>query len=169
MSADNFKPREAPRWDARHPTRTPYIEWLPFQKLDQPWKINAALRAGSGAFVAIALSHGFSAFSAWISPIRGDTLLFGYDKSAVLTANLLVGLFALCLAAVTFRAPSRPLYYLALAWSLIELIPPLTYGLYGHGAGYFISLFGLAVAMTGVQGIHARRRFRSGVPTSSQL
>jgi len=60
--------------------------------------------------------------------------------------------------------------YLAFAWSLIELIPPLTYGLYGHGAGYFISLFGLAVAITGVQGVQARGRLGdSVVPTSGRV
>jgi hypothetical protein len=138
------------------------VGWLPFQKLDQPWKVDAALRAGAGAYAAIAVSHGFSAFAAWASFIRRDTLLFGYDKSGVLLANLAVGLLALALAGITLRAPSRPLLYLGLVWSVVELLPPLTYSLYGHGAGYFISLFGLAVAITGVQGIHARARLARG-------
>lgn len=167
MSTDDFEPSGAPRWDERRPRRPLYIDWLPFQTLDKPWKIKAALRAGAGAYAAIAVSHGFSAFAAWISYIRRDTLLFGYDKSAVLTANLVVGALAVALAAITLRIPSRPLLYLALAWSLIELIPPLTYGLYGHGAGYFISLFGLAVAITGVQGAQARARLAEGVRPSS--
>ena len=167
MSTDDFDPRPAPRWDERRPQRVPFIEWLPFQTLDKPWKITAALRAGAGAYVAIAVSHGFSAFAAWISYVRRDTLLFGYDKAAVLTANLVVGALAVALYVITLRIPSRPLLYLALAWSLIELIPPLTYGLYGHGAGYFISLFGLAVAITGVQGTQARARLGDGVPPSS--
>lgn len=167
MSTDDLEPREAPRWDERRPRRAPYIDWLPFQTLDQPWKIKAALRAGAGAYAAIAVSHGFSAFAAWTSHIRRDTLLFGYDKSAVLAANLVVGGLAVALAALTLRVPSRPLLYLALAWSLIELIPPLTYGLYGHGAGYFVSLFGLAVSITGVQGVQARGRLGDGVVLTS--
>lgn len=160
VSHDEFNPRQAPVWDVRRVRRVPHIDWLPFQTLDKPWKVNAALRAGAGAYVVIALSHGFSAFAAWISAIRGDTLLFGYDRSAVLSANLVIGLLALTVAGITYRTLSRPLLYLALAWSLLELVPPLTYGLYGHGAGYSVSLFGLAVAITGVQGVHARRRLR---------
>lgn len=132
--------------------------WLPFQTLDQPYKIASALRAGAAAYVAIALSHAFSAFGAWISHIRRDTLLFGYDQSAVLTANLLVGALALGLWALTSRHPSRPLMYLALAWSVIELAPPLTYWIYGHGAGYYISVFGLLISLAGVQGARARAR-----------
>lgn len=167
MSTDDFDPRPAPRWDERRPRRAPFIEWLPFQTLNKPWKIKAALRAGAGAYVAIAVSHGFSAFAAWISYVRRDTLLFGYDKTAVITANLVVGTLALALYVITRRSPSRPLLYFVLAWSVIELFPPLTYGLYGHGAGSFISFFGLAVAITGLQGIQAKIRKSEGLPASS--
>jgi hypothetical protein len=52
------------------------------------------------------------------------------------------------------------LMYLALAWSVIELVPPVTYRIYGHGAGYYISVFGLLISLAGVQGAQARARAR---------
>lgn len=164
MSAGDFEPRPPPRWDERRPRRASFIEWLPFQTLDKPWKIKAALRSGAGAYAVIAVSHGFSAFAASISYVRRDTLLFSYDKTAVITANLVVGILAIALYAITRHSPSRPLFYLGLAWSFIELFPPVTYGLYGHGAGYFISFFGMAVAITGLQGIQAKMRMSDSLP-----
>ena len=37
-----------------------------------------------------------------------DTLLFGFDKSAALTANLVVGTLAIALALIRLCIPSRP-------------------------------------------------------------
>jgi hypothetical protein len=94
--------------------------------------------------------------------MRANTWAFGIDQAAVFTGNLVIGGIALAFALLAHRRPSALLSGVALAWSVVQLAPPLTYAAVGHGAPFLLSFLGILAALSGACGVHALRQSAAG-------
>ena len=137
----------------------------PLQKLDSEWKAREAAEAAAFAASLIAFTHVLSALIRF-NDDRGA--LISSDPFALGLFNAMLALIAAVASYVAHRRHPLWLAWVILGWTVLEVLPWITFPLYGHAIpGRFGPAVGL-MFVASVLGVRGARALAKGFPQAAE-